>query len=224
MSLFSYPLFFVNFYCNILLQNNIFLKGLYFMIIRRIVEYQEEANNNNMMNTVKKLSNELDTKWDYGVFVDGKKKIDLDGFDFDTFYKTIPIEILKNQKIGLCWDFVNYEHYILDKLGVSNTAYLFHVFKPNNEDITHTFIIFQIGKDKYWLESSAYKKRGIHKVRSYKDVIQELFDMYNISENDFPYSVFEYNPDGLDKNISTNDFINHIEKENNLIYTNADSF
>lgn len=75
---------------------------------------------------------------------------------------------------------------------------------------------------KYWFESSWFKHQGVHEVNSYKDVVNVLRKEYG---TDNAYDVYEYNPDGLDKNLTnseffkrtTNNLVDHYNGENNEI-------
>ena len=68
--------------------------------------------------SVNRLVNDLNTNWDYGVLKNGKKIIDTENFDWGKDYRTIPINEMKKNKIGVCWDFVNYQHDYFKKKGI----------------------------------------------------------------------------------------------------------
>ena len=77
----------------------------------------KEVNAKKQKETVDKLIEHLNNDWDYGVMVDGKKVTDLSSMDWSK-YRTKPVKDLEKDKIGLCWDFVNYQHAFLDKQGI----------------------------------------------------------------------------------------------------------
>lgn len=91
-----------------------------------------------------------------------------------------------------------------------------------NDIVTHTFSIIDIGGKKYWFESSWVKYQGVHEVNSYKDVVNVLRKEFG---EDNSYDVYEYNPDGLDKNLTnreffertTNNLVDHYNGKNNEI-------
>ena len=152
------------------------------------------------------LSEELNTKWEYGVLDNGEHMIDTADYDWSK-YRTIPIETLKKEKIGVCWDFVNYENYIAKSMGLNTKAYMFTMQKSNKPDdiVTHTFLTYENDGQEYWIESAAWPKRGLHEISSYKDVIAELNDMYK-NDGSKAYSVFEYDPEGTDKGLTDQEF------------------
>lgn len=47
--------------------------------------------------------------FNYGVLVDGKIYKNLDNVPWNK-YKTLTIEEMDKYKVGICWDFVNYQH------------------------------------------------------------------------------------------------------------------
>lgn len=81
--------------------------------------------------TVDNLIDHLNNNWDYGVIVNGKKVTDLSKMDWSK-YRTRPVKDLAKDKIGLCWDFVNYQHAVLDKQGIPNKNYM-AVYRRSND-------------------------------------------------------------------------------------------
>lgn len=158
------------------------------------------------------LTNELNSKWEYGVLDNGKHIIDTEKYDWSK-YRTTPVETLEKEKIGVCWDFVNYEHHIAKSLGLKDNAYLFTMQKSDRPDdiVTHTFLTYENGGKQYWVESAAWPKRGLHEINSYEDAVAELNDMYG-NNGEKAYSVFKYNPEGLDKNLTDQEFFNRASR------------
>ena len=161
----------------------------------------EEENNSNQLEQIQDSIEELNT-YEYGVLVDGEHITDLEGFDFDDDYRVIPVDEFERERIGICWDFTNYQHRLYDELGYPNTCYMFvQRLSDNPEDIiTHSFIIVEVGGESYWAESARYKDRGVHRVDSYKDVVDIIREPY------LDYDVYEYNPDGLDDYLTSNEY------------------
>ena len=127
---------------------------------------RKKSKSNEQKVAIKSLSHELDNDWIYGVIHNGKR-INTEQEDFDwNNYRTIPVKTLEKEKIGTCWDFVNYQHKKLDELGVKNDSYLLMMDLRTKDDpdriVTHTFTTFEPGGKNYWLESACYPKRGIH--------------------------------------------------------------
>lgn len=153
------------------------------------------------------LVKELNT-WDYGVLIGDKEIIDLNGFDFESNYHTIPIDKLKKYKIGLCWDFVNYEHYILNKNSIPHDCYM---IVGNDGHVTHTFVVVHDSNKHYWIESAYYKYKGVHEVNNVLDIVKKGFSYLK------NFDIYKYNPDGLDKELNDKEFFNRATKD--LIYT-----
>lgn len=159
-----------------------------------------------MKKTCDRLIDEMNTEWDYGVLVNGKHVTDISDFDWNN-YRTTPVETLKKEKCGVCWDFVNYQHNVLDSNKIPNNSYMFTMIKDNGDLITHTFTTCTIGDSVYWLESAMWPKRGVHEINSVDDVVSEIKDNYKASiKKSSEWSLFEYNPDGMDKGLTDKEY------------------
>lgn len=174
-----------------------------------------EAVNTITMDDIKSFNKELNS-WDYGVLINGKKYTKSSEIDWSQ-YKTIPIKDIEKHHVGICWDFVNYQHNWFRGAGIKDESYLFVMQLSDNPDdiVTHTFSIITFEGKKYWFESSWFGHQGVREIRSYKDVIDELIAKYD-KGNNHSYSVFKYSPDGMDKNITNGDFFNKATRS--LVY------
>ena len=154
-------------------------------------------------------------KWDYGVLINGKVETDADKIDWSK-YKTIPIKDVEKYHVGICWDFVNYQHSVFKKSGYQDESHLFVMQRSDdpNDIVTHTFSTVNIGDKKYWFESSWFKHQGVHEVTSYKDVIDTLVEEYGPGKG---FDVYKYNPDGMDNGLTNGEFFNKATQ--NLVYT-----
>jgi ribosomal protein S18 acetylase RimI-like enzyme len=170
----------------------------------------------NSFEDIKAFNKELN-KWKYGVLINGKVYTKSSEIDWSK-YKTIPIELIDKHHVGICWDFVNYEYYYFNKNHIPTESYLFVMQKSDNPDdiVTHTFIIFRYEGKKYWFESSWFGHQGIHEVSGYKDVVKELVDKYGKHS----YSVYKYDPKGMDKNITNGQFFKKATR--NLVYNHEE--
>lgn len=168
--------------------------------IKPNIEYQKKK--------VSELSKEMDTKWDYGVLHKGKHVLDTSEFDWEKDYRTTPIKTLEKEKCGTCWDFVNYQHHKLNEAGIKNDAYLLVMDLSSKEEpnriVTHTFSTFELDGKNYWLESAMWSKRGVHEIKDYRQAVGEVVSNYTKKKK--PYSVYKYNPDGMDKNLTDKEF------------------
>lgn len=175
---------------------------------KHIVEQKEYVSN---------LSKELNSEWDYGVLLDGKKITEeqLSNFDWKK-YRTIPLDTLYKQKIGVCWDFVNYQHDRLKQAGIPDESWLLIMDLSSKETpdriITHTFTTFTLDDKMYWLESSLWSDRGVHEISSPEEVFKKVANNYTSEKK--PYSVFKYNPEGMDKGLTDQEFFDKATEDN----------
>lgn len=169
----------------------------------------------NIPEEIVKFNKEL-CKWDYGVILNGKKYTNSNEIDWSK-YKTTPINIIEKEHVGVCWDFVNYQHHYFKDNKIHDESYFYvqQVSDNENDIVTHTFSVITISGTKYWFEAAWGGHKGIHKISSWKDTINVLCEKYN-KDKKFPYSVFKYNPDGLDKNIPNSVFFEKATQ--NLVY------
>ena len=159
---------------------------------------------------MKKFNRELNSH-KYGIRVNGKTYTDEKDIDINwSIYETIPIADFKKYKVGVCWDFVNYQHSVFKTRGLHDTSYFYMGLLNDdpNDIVTHTFSIVDIDGKKYWVESSWYKHQGVHTVKSFKDVVKYLNEDYDIKE----FEVYEYNPDGLDNNLTNSEYFKLVTK------------
>ena len=158
------------------------------------------------LRAIHSLNDEMNSKWEYGVLHNGNHLVDTEDFNWGRDYRTIPIDVLKDEKIGVCWDFVNYQHDVLKNMGIEDESYMLILQKSDDPDdiVTHTFTIFNMDGKKYWMESAAWPKRGVHEITDYKDVVNELNDMYGNPGKGL--SLFKYNPEGMDKGLTDKEF------------------
>lgn len=164
----------------------------------------------NVYNKVGNFNNFMNTKFEYGVLYNGKHLTydngDLDNFDWSK-YRTIPLDIMEKEKIGNCWDFVNYQHNYFKKNNIPDKSYLYFAQRKDGSYITHTFSIIDLDGQKYWFESSFWEHRGVNPISNVNDVYDKLSKSYGPVKYSF---IEEYNPDGMDQNLSDQEFINRI--------------
>ena len=158
----------------------------------------------NVLKMSLKQFNEYLNSWKYGVIINDKIITDPRKIDCKK-YKTIPIDIIEKYHVGVCYDFVNYQHYIFNKKNINHESYLFLGRKNNGEYITHTFNIIKRKSGDLYFESSWMKHQGIEKVKDgWRSVAEYLCAEYEV----YKFDVYKYNPDGLDCNLSGSQFIN----------------
>lgn len=163
----------------------------------------DEPDRGDYMNKfITKFNKELNS-WKYGILIDNKIITNPDLIDWKK-YRTIPIEYIEKYHVGVCYDFVNYQHYIFKLNNIEHESYFF-IAKKETEYITHTFNIITDNDDKYWFESSWKKYQGIHKVdknNGWIKVVEKLCAEYEV----YKFDIYKYNPDGLDNNLTGYEF------------------
>lgn len=106
--------------------------------------------------------------------------------NFDNYHIKTPKEF-DSLHGGICWDFVGPIAEELDRYDIPWECYYTGIHKCDRTLATHTYII---ADNKYWIECSWQKYKGLHVVDSFKDIENVLLEEYN-GEN--VYSL-KYNP------------------------------
>lgn len=96
----------------------------------------------------------------------------------DIFYLQSPKQLMES-KVGSCFDQVELERYLVNKLGVDCRTY-FVMYPDDDMDYGHTFLVYKDSKFYYWLEHAWYKYRGVHVYNSkeelFNDVVLKFLD------------------------------------------------
>lgn len=168
-----------------------------------------------MIEDIMKIMNDIE----YG-YKDINDKVHFDADeDFSKLYRLqSPQETLKN-KIGVCWDQVELERYLFDKMNINLKTY-FIVHYDNDKCPTHTFLIYNENDKYYWFEHSWKKYRGIHvydnKLDALKDIKTKFIkDELNNNYNYMNLCVYEYTKPKYGLNVF--DFYKHCENGKNII-------
>ena len=159
-------------------------------------------NSESLLNQITSFNKELNT-WDYGFLHNGKKSLNFD------YYKTISPQDFEKHKIGVCWDYVEYEARKLKSYGMKcvttpltndkefSLYYIVHTTE-DGIDPTHTWIGFRLNKNIYSFESSWGKYQGIHKFANEKIMIDTYRNWHShssdIKSKIHNCYVFKYNP------------------------------
>ena len=132
-------------------------------------------------------------------------------------YRTIPISVMRKKRVGICWDFVNYQsHYFAEK-GLWNFSYFVIIESPDAEEIiTHTFTLVHILDKVFWFECSWEEHKGITPVKDYMDVLDRMKEKYGTNKT---YSVYKYETTGLDDELSSEEFIDSVIRTGTPITT-----
>ena len=123
-------------------------------------------------------------------------------------YHTVPIDELLDSDVAVCWDFVNYQHYRLDQLGIENHSYLI-IYDTEDGPLSHSWSTVMIDDRLWWLECSWGNHEGIYPIDSYQDVVDKIVSEYPpLSE----VLLYEYDPDGLDNRLSPDEFVSRVKR------------
>lgn len=129
-------------------------------------------------------------------------------------YHTVPVDELLNSDVAVCWDFVNWQHHELSKLGIENHSYLIIYDIDNGESLSHTWSTVIIDNQLWWFENSWGGHEGIYPIDSYDEVADRLIETYPPTSQ---VLLYEYNPDGLDDRLSPEEFIMSIKRSGKRI-------
>lgn len=133
----------------------------------------------------------------------------IDKFKFITDYRLLSPEKLSVQKIGICFDMVEYERQYLQNKNIEGKSILL-VHLKDGKPLIHAFMIYQDNNQYYWIEYAFKKVRGI---RSYQDLTTCLTDIKQefLTENNITDigQITFYNYSKPSYNIDQQTLINH---------------
>lgn len=178
-----------------------------------------ESNVINVPENIVSLNNDLNT-YQYGVLLKNKRIVtDFSIIDFGKDYRTLTIQEFEKYKVGVCWDFANYEYYWFRKHNYQCKAYFCQL--DNGKDCpTHTFIVFKLKGDPnyYHFESSWGSQQGIHSYKSmddlYKSINKKMIDEYGKA----PFCIYEYEPGPKYEHLSPIDYMTNIGNKGKIVY------
>lgn len=145
--------------------------------------------------------------FDYGMLCVNKPKL-LSANDTSEEYRTIPIKKFLQYKIGVCYDFVNYEAKWFKEHKYTFRTYYF-AFEGNTQK-THTALFFEYHGSVYWFEASWRKYSAIRKFSSYDDAIQFVGRLFYANYRRYLCDLyaFQYDTTGMDQNLTSQEFTN----------------
>lgn len=148
---------------------------------------------------------------DYGwIDKDNKKHFRVDESFCDNYLLQSPSECLKN-KIGVCWDQVELERYLL-KSNQLNIKTYFIVHYDGNKDPSHTFLTFEKNNKFYWFEHSWKIFEGLHEYENIDKLLNDLknkFIHYELNNNCNFDNLYIYQYKKPKKHIKTTEFYKH---------------
>ncbi|MBR4830854.1 MAG: hypothetical protein IKZ96_03725 [Bacilli bacterium] len=139
--------------------------------------------------------------------------------DFSDNYRLQSPSEIEESKLGVCWDQVEYERYLLDKQNIKNTTY-FIVHYDNDKCPTHTFLIYEDNNKYYWFEHAWEKFKGIHEYDTEEDALKDIKEKFikcELNNNYINKNLCIYKYDKPEYGISVSEFYKHCEKGENII-------
>jgi len=106
----------------------------------------------------------------------GNKYLLLDDSFRDKYYLQNVDELMET-RIGLCFDQVELERKLLQKLKFSVETY-YLMYSNVSFDASHTFLIYEYAGKIYWYENSWVKYRGIHEYDNKADCLKDIIEKF----------------------------------------------
>jgi hypothetical protein len=129
-----------------------------------------------------------------------------------------PIEIIKS-KVGICWDQVELERYLFNKIKKCIETY-FIVYYDGDRCPTHTFLIYIENYKYYWLEHSWEMFKGLHEYNNKLDLLKDVKSKFIINELNNKYdnmSLCIYKYEKPKSGLNALEFYKHCESGKNII-------
>ena len=95
------------------------------------------------------------------------------GYDFKAIYVLQSSDQVAENKIGLCFDQVEYERELISKMNISNRTY-FIMYQDSDVGPAHAFLIFKDNNKYYWFENAWFKYRGIHEYDTKEEALLDV--------------------------------------------------
>lgn len=95
------------------------------------------------------------------------------GYDFKSIYVLQSSDQVAENKIGLCFDQVEYERELISKMNISNRTY-FIMYQDSDVGPAHAFLIFKDNNKYYWFENAWFKYRGIHEYDTKEEALLDV--------------------------------------------------
>lgn len=126
----------------------------------------------------------MNTKIKYG-YIDKNNRIyhesELNSKEWADNYQIQLDNRLLKTKIGHCWDFVELERWMFNKLNIPNETYFIWNSKLT---LTHTLLIYYLNDQVCYFESAWFKNKGIYKFNSISEFWKYFIPLYSKSNND----------------------------------------
>jgi len=147
---------------------------------------------------------------EYGwIDLSGQVHYQIDKKKFMSDYRLLSPEKLEQQRIGICFDMVEYERSYLQVKNINSKSILV-VHEKDHKPLIHAFLIYQNNNKYYWIEYAFRKVIGIRSYSNLKDCLidvkQEFLAENNITDIG---NIYFYNYEKPLYNINQQEFISH---------------
>ncbi len=103
----------------------------------------------------------------------------------DNYYLQTPNSILETG-IGLCFDQVELERYLVSKMKVDfRTYYMLYQDGTKSLGPAHAFMIYKDSNKYYWYENAWYKYRGLHEYDSLNEALRDIREKFGKTIKDY---------------------------------------
>ncbi len=102
---------------------------------------------------------------------------------YDVYYLQKPVDLMESN-VGLCFDQVELERYLLNKYDVELRTY-YLIYQDGLLGPAHSFLLYKDNGKYYWLENSWYKYRGIHEYESKESAFLDITKKFGQTITDF---------------------------------------
>lgn len=168
------------------------------------------------MNNIKSPEDIMDLMSDieYGwIDKNNNKHTTIDSSFSENYMLQSPNEI-KINKIGVCWDQVEFERECFKNLKI-NFKTFFIVHYDNDKYPTHTFLTYENNNKYYWFEHSWALFKGIHEYDTLENLLLDVKQKFISKDLNYNYNnnnlvIYEYEKPQY--HISTLEFYKHCEK------------
>lgn len=97
------------------------------------------------------------------------------------FYLQSPKE-LKEHRLGVCWDQVEYERYYMEKMNIPFKT-IFVIYDTKVKQHMHSFLVYKEKKNYCWIENTYENFIGINKYSSMEELIKDVMKDFLIQNH-----------------------------------------
>lgn len=98
----------------------------------------------------------------------------------DGYVLQSPQELYKN-KIGICWDQVEFERYYLEEMKIPCYSYMIY-YDGEVKNRVHTFLTYKKNDKYYWFEHAWGNYKGLHEYNTEKEIFERVKQIFETEE------------------------------------------